>query len=166
MAIKNFAPIAAPSFVAPNHLISICRPSDITRCTSGPSSEQKHRSEGKKDIAINNSAQNHYRANYLFENNVWRNILSQCHLRVALCDFSRKDILHCFKNQRLSAYQEFFKYIPLINREWGHYRETSDRGLDVLTRVIARTIHQGRDLRFACNDQTDEVNKLFIIGRF
>ena len=24
-------------------------------------------------------------------------------------------------------------YIPLINREWGHYREISDRGLDVLT---------------------------------
>ena len=52
----------------------------------------------------------------------------------------------------------------LINRERGHYREISDRGLDVLTdRTIARSIHQGRDLRFPCEDRTDEVNKLFII---
>ncbi len=26
-----------------------------------------------------------------------------------------------------------------------------------------RSIHQGRGLRFPCNDRTDEVNKLFII---
>ena len=27
----------------------------------------------------------------------------------------------------------FTNYILLINREWGHYREISDRGLDALT---------------------------------
>ena len=27
----------------------------------------------------------------------------------------------------------FCNYIPLINREWGHYRKISDRGLDVFT---------------------------------
>ena len=31
------------------------------------------------------------------------------------------------------CYSMFFKYILLINREWGHYREISDRDLDVLT---------------------------------
>ena len=47
------------------------------------------------------------------------------------------------------------KYILLINRERGHYREITDRGLDVLTER-----HQSRGLRFPCNDRTDEVNKL------
>ena len=48
-------------------------------------------------------------------------------------------------------------YIPLINREWGHYREISDRGLDfpVVTKrtrlisyflvLFSKRIHQGRD---------------------
>ena len=40
-------------------------------------------------------------------------------------------------------------YILLINRGWGHYR-------------IAMS-HQGRGLRFPCNDRTDRINKLFII---
>ena len=39
----------------------------------------------------------------------------------------------------------------LVNREWGHYRE------------LARSIHQGRGLRFPCNDRKDEVNKWFIM---
>ena len=29
--------------------------------------------------------------------------------------------------------------------------------------AIARSVHQGRGLRFSCSDRTDEVNKLFII---
>ena len=49
-------------------------------------------------------------------------------------------------------------YTLLINQEWGHYREISDRGLDVLT--------ERRGLGFPCNDRTDEVNKLFIIWPF
>ena len=32
-----------------------------------------------------------------------------------------------------------------------------------MDRAIARSIHQGRGLRFPCNDRTDEVNKLFIL---
>ena len=32
--------------------------------------------------------------------------------------------------------------------------------------TIARSIHQGRGLRFPCNDRTDEVNRLFIIWPF
>ena len=35
-----------------------------------------------------------------------------------------------------------------------------------IDRAIARSIHQGRGLRFPCNDRTDEVNKLFIIWPF
>ena len=35
-----------------------------------------------------------------------------------------------------------------------------------MDRAIARSIHQGRGLRFPCNDRTDEVNKLFIIWPF
>ena len=27
--------------------------------------------------------------------------------------------------------------------------------------LVSRSIHQGRGLRFPCNDQTDEFNKLF-----
>ena len=34
----------------------------------------------------------------------------------------------------------------LLNQQWGHYKEISDQCL-----------------RFPCNDQMDEVNKLFII---
>ena len=42
---------------------------------------------------------------------------------------------------------DFLKfYVQLINRDWGYYREISDRG------------HQGLGLRFPCNDRTDEVN--------
>ena len=33
-------------------------------------------------------------------------------------------------------------------------------------RVIARSMHQGRGLRFPCNDRADEVNKLFILRPF
>lgn len=51
-------------------------------------------------------------------------------------------------------------YILLINREWGHYREISDQGLD------STSVQRDRGLRFPCNDQTDEVNKLFIIWLF
>ena len=32
--------------------------------------------------------------------------------------------------------------------------------------LMSRSIHQGRGLRFLCNDRTDEVNKLFIIWPF
>ena len=35
-----------------------------------------------------------------------------------------------------------------------------------LDRAIVRSIHQGRGLRFPCNDRTGEVNKLFIICPF
>ena len=63
----------------------------------------------------------------------------------------------------------FYKvlYIPyaviyyLLTREWRHYREISDRGLDV-----ARSIHQGRGVSFPFNDRTHEVNKLRIIWLF
>ena len=35
-----------------------------------------------------------------------------------------------------------------------------------IDRGIARSTHQGRGLRFPCNDRTNEVNKLFIIWPF
>ena len=50
-------------------------------------------------------------------------------------------------------------YIPLTNREWGHNREISDRG-------IAWSVHQGRGLRFRCSDWSDKVNKLFFLWPF
>ena len=35
-----------------------------------------------------------------------------------------------------------------------------------MDRTIAKSIHQGRGLRFPCNDRKGEVNKLFIIWPF
>ena len=47
----------------------------------------------------------------------------------------------------------FSYYIPLINWEWGHYREISDWGY--------RSVNtSSRGLRFPWNDQTEEVNYL------
>ena len=54
--------------------------------------------------------------------------------------------------------RESWPYLLLTSRLFGYYREISDRGLDVL--------YQGRGLRFPCNDRTDEVKKLLIIGLF
>ena len=55
---------------------------------------------------------------------------------------------------------------PLINSERGHYIEISDRGLDVLTERYRGQYIKAEGLRSSCNDQTDEVNKLFIIWPF
>ena len=57
------------------------------------------------------------------------------------------------QNSNLIGGDKYFSflvnYIPLVNREGGHYREISDRGL-----------------RFPRSDRTDEGNKLFIIWPF
>ena len=54
-------------------------------------------------------------------------------------------------------------YHLLTSSVWSLQRNLRPRSCD---RVIARSIHQSRCLRFPCNDGTDEVNKLFIIGLF
>ena len=43
------------------------------------------------------------------------------------------NVLSHNKEGSLEHQMEYDDYILLINREWGHYREISDRGLDVLT---------------------------------
>jgi len=47
-------------------------------------------------------------ANYDLENNISRNVLSQCHLE--LCDFAINYIFHCFICPIFCTYQDFFKH--------------------------------------------------------
>ena len=54
------------------------------------------------------------------------------------------------------------RYRPPINHGRGHYREISDRGLHVLTEVNTSRPRSA----ISHNDQTDEVNKLFLIWPF
>ena len=44
--------------------------------------------------------------------------------------------------------------------------KSQTEALMYIDRVIARSMPQGRGLRFPCNDRADEVNKLFIIWPF
>ena len=67
---------------------------------------------------------------------------TSCHCSLLAEPLSRSRIC-CNENKEINKY-----YIPLIKQKWGHYRKISDRGLH---RAIARSIHQGRGLRFPSN---------------
>ena len=57
-------------------------------------------------------------------------------------------------------------YIPLINREVRSLQGNLRPRPWCIDGAIARSIHQGRGLRFPCNDRTDEFNKLLLYGLF
>ena len=52
-------------------------------------------------------------------------------------------------------------HMPLINRQWGHYKEISDR--DLLDLLAERSTPRPE---ISFNDRTDKFNKLFIIRPF
>ena len=65
-------------------------------------------------------------------------------------------------------FQSFVKTLiiwKILNCPPAHAITYTNR-LVYLFHLFARSIHQGRGLKFPCNDRTDEVNKLFIIWLF
>ena len=79
-------------------------------------------------------------------------------------------ILFCyfcgFMNSLLASYIDLLYFVsvahmPLINRQWGHYKEISDR--DLLDLLAERSTPRPE---ISFNDRTDKFNKLFIIRPF
>ena len=55
-------------------------------------------------------------------------------------------------------------YIPLIDQEWGHYREISDRGLDALTEWWRGQYIQADVLDFPVT--TERLKRARLIGYY
>ena len=71
-----------------------------------------------------------------------------------------------FMNSLLASYIDLLYFVSvahmlLINRQWGHYKEISDR--DLLD-LLAERSKPRPEISF--NDRTDKFNKLFIIRPF
>ena len=54
---------------------------------------------------------------------------------------------------------QIYQYIYYLLTESEVTTGNSDRGLVYVDQARARSIHQGRGLRFPCNDKKDDVNK-------